>query len=69
MVNTNSKPLPWIKDFIGIEGGCYTTTTACAASTTSVGIALDLIKSKKASLVVVGGADPLSEFSCYASIP
>ncbi|HDX9578840.1 TPA: beta-ketoacyl-[acyl-carrier-protein] synthase family protein [Bacillus pseudomycoides] len=57
--------LPWIKDFIGIEGGCYTTTTACAASTTSVGIALDLIKSKKASLVVVGGADPLSEFSCY----
>lgn len=57
--------LPGIKELIGIEGGCYTTTTACAASTTSVGIGYELIKSKKASLVVAGGADPLSEFSYY----
>lgn len=57
--------LPWIKEQLGIRGGCYTTTTACAASTTSVGIAYDLIKNKQASLVIAGGADPLSEFSCY----
>lgn len=54
-----------IKDVMGIEGGCYTTTTACAASTTSVGIGYELIKSGKAKVVIAGGADPLSEFSYY----
>jgi 3-oxoacyl-[acyl-carrier-protein] synthase II len=57
--------LPRIKESAGIEGGCYTTTSACAASTTAAGIAFDLIKNNKADLVIVGGVDPLSEFSCY----
>ncbi len=60
-----SSLLPEIKEVIGVEGGCYTTTTACAASTTSVGIGYELIKSGKAKLVIAGGADPMSEFSYY----
>ncbi len=56
--------VPWIKEKCGILGGCYTTMSACAAGTTAAGIAYDLITSDKADLVVCGGADPLTEFSC-----
>ena len=56
--------VPWIKDKCGILGGCYVTMAACAAGTTSAGMAYDLIKSGKADLVICGGADPLTEFSC-----
>lgn len=54
----------YIKEKCGINGGCYTTMSACAAGTTSAGIGYDLINQNKADLVVVGGADPLTEFSC-----
>lgn len=54
----------WIKERCGINGGCYTTMSACAAGSTAAGIALDLIKENKADVVMVGGADPLTEFSC-----
>lgn len=60
-----AKFLPRIKHITGIQGGSYTTTTACAASTTAIGIGFELIRSGQAELVVVGGADPLSEFSYY----
>ena len=60
-----AKLVPGIKEILGIEGGCFTTTTACAASTTGIGIGYDLIKFGKADLVIVGGADPLNEFSYY----
>lgn len=62
---TISNLLPGIKKKLGIEGGSFTTTTACAASATAVGIGYDLIQSGKANLVVAGGADPLNEFSYY----
>lgn len=56
--------VPWIKKKCGIKGGCYTTMAACASGTTAAGIAFDLIKAGKADLVICGGADPLTEFSC-----
>ena len=56
--------VPWIKEKCGIKGGCYTTMSACAAGTTAAGIAYDLIQSGKADMVIAGGADPLTEFSC-----
>ena len=49
---TISNLLPGIKKKLGIEGGSFTTTTACAASATAVGIGYDLIQSGKANLVV-----------------
>ena len=54
----------WIKNLCKIKGGCYTTMSACAAGSTAAGIGFDLIKEGTADLVVVGGADPLTEFSC-----
>lgn len=56
--------VPWIKEQCGIEGGCYTTMSACAAGSTSAGIAYDLLKAGKADLVIAGGADQMTEFSC-----
>lgn len=56
--------LSLIKKKCGIKGGCYTTTSACAAGTTAAGVGFDLINQGKADVVVVGGADPLTEFSC-----
>lgn len=53
-----------LKQKCGVKGGCYTTTSACAAGTTAAGIGFDLIKQGKAELVIVGGVDPLTEFSC-----
>lgn len=54
-----------IKEETGVEGGCYTTMSACAAGTTAAGIAFDLIQQENADLVIVGGADPMTEFSNY----
>lgn len=59
------KLVPRIKALTGVEGSCYTTTTACTSSTSAVGIAFDLIKTGKADLVIVGGVDALNEFSFY----
>ena len=56
--------VPWIKERCGIQGGCYTTMAACASGSTSAGIAFDLIRENKAELVIVGGVDPMTEFSC-----
>ncbi len=56
--------VPWLKKKCGVKGGCYTTMSACAAGTTAAGIAFDLIRTQKAELVICGGADPLTEFSC-----
>lgn len=56
--------VPWIKERCKIKGGCYTTMSACAAGSTSAGIAYDLMREGKADIVIVGGADPLTEFSC-----
>lgn len=56
--------VPWVKERCGIQGGCYTTMAACASGSTSAGIGYDLIKENKADLVIVGGADSMTEFSC-----
>lgn len=54
----------YIKHRCGVQGSCYTTMSACAAGSTAAGIAFDLIQEEKADVVLVGGADPLTEFSC-----
>ena len=54
----------YIKHRCGAQGSCYTTMSACAAGSTATGIAFDLIREDKADVVLVGGADPLTEFSC-----
>ncbi len=54
-----------IKAYCGINGACYNDMSACAAGTTAVGIAFDLIRERKADLVICGGVDPLTKFSCY----
>lgn len=60
-----SQIIPRVKEITGVEGGCYTTTTACTSSSNAAGIAFDLIKYDKADLVIVGGVDSLNEFSFY----
>lgn len=54
----------YIKRRCGAQGSCYTTMSACAAGSTAAGIAYDLIQEDKADVVLVGGADPLTKFSC-----
>lgn len=54
----------WVKNICGVKGGSYVITSACAAGTTAAGVGFDLISEGKADLVIVGGADPLTEFSC-----
>ncbi|CAM2940081.1 beta-ketoacyl-[acyl-carrier-protein] synthase family protein [Hathewaya histolytica] len=49
----------------GVNGPCYTNTSACAAGTSAAGTAYSLIHSNRADLVIVVGMDPLTEFSCY----
>lgn len=49
----------------GVNGTCYTNVSACSAGTTAAGTAYSLIKSGRADLVITGGLDPLTEFSCY----
>lgn len=52
------------KDY-NIRGACYTTSTACASGTSGAGIGFDLIRDSEADIVIVGGADSLSEFSMF----
>lgn len=53
-----------IARYIKLECGCvYTTMSACAAGTAAIGLAYDQIKDGKADLMVVVGADPLTEIS------
>lgn len=47
------------------KGSCYTTSSACAAGTAGAGIGYDLIKNDEADIVIVGGADHLSEFPLF----
>ena len=55
----------WLKENSGITGGCYIDSAACASGTTSVGMAYDFIKNGLYDMALVGGADPLTEFSAY----
>ena len=48
-----------------LYGPAYTDSAACAAGTTALGIAYDLIREEKADIVLAGGADPLSPFACF----
>lgn len=53
-----------LADYAGIDcGPVYTTMSACAAGTSAIGIALDQIRSGRTELMVVVGADPLTEIS------
>lgn len=62
--NTRNYMREIAKDF-QINGFVYNSSTACSASTNSVGIALDLIKNNKADLVIAGGSDHITNFSIY----
>lgn len=54
-----------IKKMFYIKGGSYVSSSACASGTTAIGMALDLIRSGKYDMAVIGGADPISEVSAY----
>lgn len=54
-----------IMNEIGIKGTCYTTSSACAAGTSGVGIAFDLIRDNELDVAIVGGVDHLSLFSIF----
>lgn len=56
--------IPDIKREAGVKGAAYVASPACAAGTVAAGIAYDLIQQDKADIVVVGGADPLTQMSC-----
>ncbi|MBJ6364108.1 beta-ketoacyl-[acyl-carrier-protein] synthase family protein [Paenibacillus sp. GCM10012307] len=47
--------------YLGIKGQAFTTMSACAAGTAGAGIALDSIRYGRTDLMVVVGAEPLSD--------
>ncbi|WP_370042919.1 beta-ketoacyl synthase [Lysinibacillus sp. RC79] len=47
----------------GVKGAINSTTSACAAGTAAVGIGFDQIRLGRADVMIVGGSDPLTEFS------
>ncbi|WP_338556376.1 beta-ketoacyl-[acyl-carrier-protein] synthase family protein [Paenibacillus sp. KS-LC4] len=53
--------LSHIVSYVDIRGQAYTTMSACAAGTAGAGIALDAIRGGMADLMVVVGAEPLSD--------
>lgn len=54
-----------IRKMFPIKGGSYVPSSACASGTTAIGLALDLIRSGKYDMAIIGGADPISEVSAY----
>ncbi|WP_438431708.1 beta-ketoacyl-[acyl-carrier-protein] synthase family protein [Gorillibacterium sp. sgz500922] len=52
-----------IAHYAGVRGPVYTTMSACAAGTAGAGLAMEQIRNGTADVVVVVGADPLTEFS------
>ena len=48
---------------LGFLGPRAVTSTACTASTLSIGFSLDLLRSGQADFMLTGGVDPLAEFS------
>jgi 3-oxoacyl-[acyl-carrier-protein] synthase II len=53
----------FISDYFGISGGSLTTTTACAAGSNAISLAMDLIRQDRCDLVVSVASDPLCELS------
>ena len=51
---------------LGIQGPKATFMTACASSATAVGYALDLIRDRKAEVVITGGTEPMSRITFAA---
>lgn len=47
----------------GVGGMSVTTCSACASGLSSVGLALSLLRAGEADVAIVGGYDPLSEYS------
>ncbi|MBV8760404.1 MAG: beta-ketoacyl-[acyl-carrier-protein] synthase family protein [Deltaproteobacteria bacterium] len=45
---------------LGIAGPCLTVSTACTSSTAAIGLALDLLASGAADIVIAGGTDVLT---------
>lgn len=60
-LETVTSCIPWTKRYCGIKGGCYVPSSACAAGTTAACIGFDLIKDDICDIVIVGGADPLTQ--------
>lgn len=48
-----------------IQGGCYTTSSACASGTAGLGVAYDLISYDKSDVVLCGGTDHITTISIY----
>jgi len=47
----------------GVRGPCLTISTACASSTSALGVGFDLIQSGRVDIVLVGGADAFSLYT------
>ena len=55
----NNAMSAWISLEYKLLGPNYSVTTACASSAYAIGLGYDLIKSDKADMVIVGGADSI----------
>ncbi len=55
----NNSMSAWISLEYKLLGPNYTVTTACASSAYAIGLGYDLIKTDKADIVIVGGADSI----------
>ena len=55
----NNSMSAWISLEYKLLGPNYTVTTACASSAYAIGLGYDLIKSDRADIVIVGGADSI----------
>ena len=50
---------------LGVNGPIFVNTSACSAGTAAIGIGKSLIDAQICDMAIVGGADPLTEFSAY----
>jgi len=55
-----SELAPRLAQVLGADGPCLTVPTACAASTTAIGLGRDLIEEGAADLVIAGGVDVIT---------
>ncbi|MGE7841729.1 beta-ketoacyl-[acyl-carrier-protein] synthase family protein [Lysinibacillus sp. NPDC093712] len=53
----------YIAKYAGVKGNISSTTSACAAGTAAAGIGFDQIRLGRADVMIIGGSDPLTEFS------
>lgn len=54
-----------IADLVGCTGPAITVATACSSGNTALTIALEMIRSGQAKIVLAGGADALCRMTCF----